>query len=682
MKRDSHIAGIDGLRALAVLAVMLFHLKPGLLPGGFSGVDVFFVISGYVVSHSVGSYLSQNTGQFYVTFLTRRVRRIIPALLMCLLVTALLCVLFVPPGAWLSVTMGQTALAACFGLSNFALVWLNDGYFSPRAEFNPFTHTWSLAVEEQFYLLFPLLFLPWLRPGASVWRTRLLGAMAVLSLAWAAYATPRYPQVSYYLLPSRFWELAAGVFLQHAHATGRLTGDAISRATSGVMSRVTSEVWLNAGLLLVTLGFVLCDAQAFPFPWALLSVIGTLAALHGLRFSPVGHLSSHALEHPVVSWLGRLSYSLYLWHWPVYVLFRWTVGIEGPISALVAIAVTFGLAACSYYFVEQPIRTSRTRGLPAIAWGLTASALTATAIHVGFRHQSSLSLSVASKESVWSPYYLSALATTNPTEPRPNARRLFVIGDSHAGAYTLLAKETARILGAEYEVHSKLGCPVAKIIPTQAPLHCGQTLVSRVSEVTNRAKPGDVVFFASLRLPRLATQWDVMHEEEIERAHQAAMSHESLTLGEREADELVRPLMERGVFVVIDAPKPIFRAPPFRCSDWFNRSNPICAKGFEVDRRYIEDYRRPVVEVLHRIAQKHPNVRLWDPLPDLCSATQCTALKEDGQPLFSDGDHLTALGNELLVPSFLQVVKPLLSTPKTAAAQDTPSAVHAKVNSN
>lgn len=645
---------------------MLFHLEPRLLPGGFSGVDVFFVISGYVVSHSVGSYLSQSTGQFYVTFLARRVRRIIPALLACLLVTALLCVLLIPPGAWLSVTMGQTALGACFGLSNLALVWLNDGYFSPRAEFNPFTHTWSLAVEEQFYLLFPLLFLPWLRPGASVWRGRLLAALAVLSLTWAAYATPRYPQVSYYLLPSRFWELAAGVFLQHAHATGRLTGSA------------KSDVWFNAGLVLVGLGFLLCDSQAFPFPWALLSVVGTLAALHGLRFSSMGHVSSRFLEQPIISWIGRLSYSLYLWHWPVYVLFRWTVGIEGPLSALAALVVTAGFAAGSYYFVEQPIRTSRARGVRPLAWGLTASALAAVAIHVGFRNQTSLSLSVASNERVWSPYYLSSLATNNG-ESRSSARRLFVIGDSHAKAYTLLAKETARILGADYEVHSKLGCPVATIIPTRAPLTCAQSLVSRVSEVTNRANPGDVVFVASLRLPRLSTQWEVVPEEEIERAHHAAMSHESLTLGEHEAAELVRPLMERGVFVVIDAPKPIFRAPPFRCSDWFNRYNPICAGGFEVERRFMEDYRRPVVETLHRIAQKHPNVRLWDPLPELCSPARCAALNTDGQPLFSDGDHLTALGNELLVPSFVQLVRPLL-TSRTASAQGAPATVHAKTN--
>jgi SGNH domain (fused to AT3 domains) len=363
------------------------------------------------------------------------------------------------------------------------------------------------------------------------------------------------------------------------------------------------------------------------------------------------------------------------------VLFRWTVGIGGPLSAMAALAITFGFAAGSYYFVEKPIRAARAHGIRPIAWGLTASALAAVVINVGFRNQSSLSLSVASNESVWSPYYLSALASNNG-ESRSHSRRLFVIGDSHAGAYTLMAKQTARILGAEYEVHSKLGCPVATIIPARGPLHCEQALVSRVSEVTNRARPGDVVFFASLRLPRLSTQWEVVPEEEIERAHRAAMSHESLTLGEREAEALVRPLVERGVFVVIDAPKPIFRAPPFRCLDWFNRSNPICSGGFEVDRRFIEEYRRPVVETLHRIAQNHPNVRLWDPLPDLCSATQCAALKTDGQPLFSDGDHLTALGNELLVPSFLQVVRPLWTSPQTASpevAPDPRAAVHAKV---
>lgn len=665
MKREMHIAGVDGVRALAVLAVMLFHLNPHLLPGGFSGVDVFFVISGYVVSHSVGSYLSQSTGQFYLTFLTRRVRRIVPALLACLTITTLLCVVLIPPGAWLSVTIGRTALSACFGLSNFALVWLDDGYFSPRAEFNPFTHTWSLAVEEQFYLLFPLLFLPWLRAGASVWRTRLLGALALGSLGWAAFATSRYPQVSYYLLPSRFWELAAGVFLQQAHATGRLTNTS------------RSHYWLNSGLVLITLGFVLADAIAFPFPWALLPVVGSLFTLHGLRFVAVGQLASRFLEHPAMSWIGKLSYSLYLWHWPVYVLMRWTVGIEGPLSAVIALAITFGFAVGSYYVIEQPIRSLRTPGLRPIAFGVAASAAAGLLVHLGFQHQATLSLSVASNERVWSPYYLSALASTNNAQD-VDARRLFVIGDSHAGAYTLLAKQAARELDAQYEVHFQLGCPVATIIPSKTPERCRrQSVVERVAKVTDRARAGDVVFFASLRLPRLSTQWEILPTHQITHAHQVAMSAENLALGQREAESIIMPLVERGVFVLLDAPKPIFRAPPFRCLDWFNRTNPICEAGFLVERPFIEAYRKPVVDTLHRIAAKHPNIHLWDPLPELCTATQCAALK-DGQPLFSDGDHLTGLGNELLLPSFLEVMTPLWPHQKSAS-RGTPNAptIHA-----
>src|SRR5690606_29981744 len=123
---------------------------------------------------------------------------------------------------------------------------------------------------------------------------------------------------------------------------------------------------------------------------------------------------------------------------------------------------------------------------------------------------------------------------------------------------------------------------------------------------------------ASLRLPRLSTQWEVLPTEEITRAHQVAMSPESLALGEREAESVITPLVQRGVFVLLDAPKPIFRAPPFRCLDWFNHTNPICDGGFSVERPFIEAYRKPVVDTLQRIASKHPNIRLWDPLPELC----------------------------------------------------------------
>src|SRR5690625_4326037 len=161
-KAFPYVPAIDGLRAIAVLAVLIYHLDAAFLPGGFAGVDVFFVISGYVVARSLVSRSGESFGQFLMGFYSRRIRRIVPALILCLLVTALFTVLFIPD-SWLSSTTHQVGLYAFFGLSNFALVWFQDDYFSPRAEFNPFVHTWSLGVEEQFYFVFPLLIFLWFR---------------------------------------------------------------------------------------------------------------------------------------------------------------------------------------------------------------------------------------------------------------------------------------------------------------------------------------------------------------------------------------------------------------------------------------------------------------------------------------------------------------------------------------
>ena len=162
--KSGYVTGIDGLRAYAVVAVILYHFRNSLLPGGFCGVDVFFAISGYVVSRSLHEVAARNFAHFALGFYARRILRIYPALVACLLVTGLLQVLFIPL-SWLSTTSYKTGLFAFFGVSNFALIWFNDGYFSPRVEFNAYTHTWSLAVEEQFYLLFPaLVFFTWNHP--------------------------------------------------------------------------------------------------------------------------------------------------------------------------------------------------------------------------------------------------------------------------------------------------------------------------------------------------------------------------------------------------------------------------------------------------------------------------------------------------------------------------------------
>ncbi|MCW1935703.1 acyltransferase [Pseudomonas sp. MDMC_285] len=336
---------IDGLRALAVLSVLVYHLHGPWLPGGFVGVDVFFVISGFVVSASVAGFKGRGLWQFLGYFYSRRIIRIFPALIVCLLLTALFSALFIP-SAWLSAVNQQTGFYAFFGLSNFILAQSGRDYFAPATEYNPYTHTWSLAVEEQFYLVFPLLFITWLLGGRG--RKLSIGLFAIgalASLGYAVWTLRSDPITAFFMAPGRFWELAAGVLLYQC--IGQRHEQPAARHRQGLAL---------AALLLILLAFVISRSSNFPFPGALLAVTGTLGVISCLHHSP-------GFMHRVLGWrglvlVGRISYSLYLWHWPVFVLFRWTCGLETAVTRLAAVTLAFMLAFASYHWVENPLRNA------------------------------------------------------------------------------------------------------------------------------------------------------------------------------------------------------------------------------------------------------------------------------------------------------------------------------------
>ncbi|WP_044425068.1 acyltransferase family protein, partial [Pseudomonas avellanae] len=242
-----YIPAMDGLRAVAVLAVIVFHANfLGIIPGGFTGVDMFFAISGFVISKSLFERRNSTFGDYLRDFYRRRFLRILPALLAVLFVSFLASAMFMPQ-YWLSELINRTGLAAFFGLSNFVLAWNTDTYFSPSAELNPYLHTWSLGVEEQFYIFFPVIYFVWLRYRVRfgmVWA--LLPLLALASMAISAYQTPFDPPSAFYLLPSRFWEFAAGAMLFQIIGTRRFP------------SRY-SKLWrflLPSGLTLIMTGFL------------------------------------------------------------------------------------------------------------------------------------------------------------------------------------------------------------------------------------------------------------------------------------------------------------------------------------------------------------------------------------------------------------------------------------------
>jgi peptidoglycan/LPS O-acetylase OafA/YrhL len=203
---------IEGLRAIAVTSVIINHFSPSVLPGGFLGVDVFFVISGFVITLSLDKSREQNLWDFIGRFYERRVKRLLPALATMIVVVSILVSLFDPdPRRTL-----LTGLSALFGLSNMAMVWTSTDYFAPATEFNAFLHTWSLGVEEQYYVVYPLLFWYLLRSndaGTSARGLRGLGVLALLSLALFIWLSGREEMLAFYFMPARFWELAVGCLL-------------------------------------------------------------------------------------------------------------------------------------------------------------------------------------------------------------------------------------------------------------------------------------------------------------------------------------------------------------------------------------------------------------------------------------------------------------------------------------
>lgn len=333
---------IDGLRAIAVTSVILFH--SGLVPltGGFAGVDVFFVISGFLVTSILLKDLG-NGAHSIQRFYERRVRRILPALLLVLAVTTLASwVLMVPP----QLEAYSKSLAAVMIFLSNVLFGANSGYFSPALEEAPLLHTWSLSIEEQYYLLFPVLLAALLRRGPrSV--TIGLWTMAAASLALAQWAAAARPEMNFFFSLSRFWELLAGSLAAWSVRQR-------PRAAHGPAALV--------GLGLIVAALILhSDRTPYPSAHTLLPVIGTVLVI---LFAGQGTAVGRLLSLPPMIGVGLISYSAYLWHQPLFALMRVSAtDAPEPWAMWLLVGLTYLLAWISWRWVEQPFRRPTGRWL-------------------------------------------------------------------------------------------------------------------------------------------------------------------------------------------------------------------------------------------------------------------------------------------------------------------------------
>lgn len=336
---------IDGLRAFAVVSVLIFHSFPALLPGGFVGVDIFFVISGYLISGIIFGEVEAGAFNF-INFYTRRIKRIFPSLILVVLT----CFIF----AWFVMfsdelkKLGQHMLRASIFMSNFIL-WHESGYFDAVAETKPLLHLWSLSIEEQFYLFWPLLVYIFLSKKLN--RGYYISFLIFLSFSWNIYQLERNSAHDFYSPLTRFWELLCGSLLAHFHVVNNLIF--LFREKK---FKFSSDNMSILGAALLVLSTVIVDSNSFPGYWAMLPVAGTVLLILA---GPDGLINRTFLTNRVIVCIGLISYPLYLWHWPLLSFSRVVVGSTPSVFLrCVTIIMSFVMAWVTFVVVEKKFRFS------------------------------------------------------------------------------------------------------------------------------------------------------------------------------------------------------------------------------------------------------------------------------------------------------------------------------------
>jgi len=479
---------IDGLRAIAVMAVVLFHAEivfngRVLLEGGFIGVDVFFVISGYLITSILLNDLQRESFSF-ARFYERRARRILPALLFIMIA-------FVPV-AWaylLPQAMADFASSIVYSLGFVSNLWFfqQSGYFAEPALLQPFLHTWSLAIEEQFYLLYPfLLFLAWKYARKRLLQLAVVGFL--LSLGLAQYSSNHFPDANFYFLHTRGWELLAG---------GILAKLELSRGRSRHARLNAIMPMLGAALL--ALSFVFFDSKVpHPSLYTLVPVAGTaLIIWYSQRGERVTELLS---SKPVVA-IGLVSYSIYLWHFPIFAFARIAGVLETNSDKIGLIALSLALSAITYFLVERPARdrsrVSARRFIPAILL-VVASLGTAQWLVV---RSDGMPARIGPVAGVYTNLVDSDRTPYAPANPR---LRIINIGDSHAGSLHHFLLQLAKKRNYSLVTKELAGCyPMRNVYVGVGHLgndkECEPKNIERTLDWIDRQPPSLIIF--SGRLP-------------------------------------------------------------------------------------------------------------------------------------------------------------------------------------
>ncbi len=644
-----HRREIDGLRALAVVPVILFHAGFETFAGGFVGVDVFFVISGYLIS---GILLAQHeAGRFsLLDFFERRARRILPALF-AMLAACL-------PFAWLwlqpqDMRRFSESLAAVSAFGSNILFWKTSGYFDPNTELKPLLHTWSLAVEEQYYVFFPLLLMLMWRLGKR-WLVALLTILFAISLAAADRGSVTDREATFYLLPTRGWELLMGALL--------------ACAPKRTLPKWLNEVGGMVGMGLIAYSILTFDERTpFPSVYALAPTAGTALIL---LCAGSNTLSGRLLGTRPLVGLGLISYSAYLWHQPIFAFAKHRMILEPskPVfAALALVAVTLGYL--SWRYVETPFR-DRTRFTRA---QVLAAAAICSVCFAAFGLAGHFNAGFPNRDPEVA--RLSEIRTVEQSlchnEQRRTAPQIVngdlcivgadvpptvaIIGDSHAGALF----EAFR--GQEFSLYAISGgfcAPMLNFRLNQLQAgDCVDTTVQAIRHIVKNPAVTDVVLvaqwadytqgyrddgFGKRIVPALAS----------DKLGQARFPDENKVIFERTLRRTVTTLQDAGKHVIVVKPTPEFARPVLPT---LMKIRQFSESLSYIPRIRAQDYNRRNAEVLDVFGQLQ-GVTFVETKDLFCSAGICSSVDSEGRPLFSDTNHVTEFGADRIAQALLPIL--------------------------
>jgi len=620
---------IDGLRAVAVLSVIGFHAGVRWFPGGYAGVDIFFVISGFLITSIILRQLAEDRFSF-ADFYARRCKRIFPALIIVLAAVFAFGWMFLLPNEYERI--GKHIVAGAGFVSNFAF-WLESGYFDSAAGTKPLLHLWSLGIEEQFYLLWPPLLL-W------VWKRKPDALAVAIGLASISFAI-NVMLVSlwqatdmYFLPPIRFWELLVGSALAYAHLFRREELEhLLKRATAGVPgSRLVSieNIQATIGLALIAVAVVVLDKRTlFPGWWAMAPTIGAALLISA---GPRAWINRKLMANRVFVFIGLISYPLYLWHWPLLSYTHiMTAGAPSPTVRIVVVAAAFPLSWLTFRMVEKSIRTAPNRTALVLVPALAVIACFGLAVFTRQLHARSERYGFEKIIKAAAPEWGFPGPRLKPFHTAlgyhfaqgDGSRKVLFVGDSHMEQYytridRLLTERPDTTKGVVFVTRRR--CLPIPDVEGVTYSEC-KGLAENAFSIGQRPDIDTVV---------LGAAWnrydDIFAPGKKERAFRALAV---MIMDYRK--------MGRQVYLILPTP----RGEAFDPAHLVRRS--LRDLGFvvkqQVERSHADASVEPIASQLVKVASSS-GATVINPIDELCREDYCPTLDLDGMPVYTDDSHL------------------------------------------